>query len=62
MRKDDIRVLQGVQKNTEMAIKAIHAISSRVMDDDLAMQIARQGMKYSEINNRATGKLIDAKA
>ncbi|MBP3603398.1 MAG: hypothetical protein J6J79_04535 [Lachnospiraceae bacterium] len=62
MRKDDVRVLQGVQKNTDMAIKAIHAITPRVYDDDLALQIARQGMKYSEINNKATAKLIEAKA
>lgn len=62
MRSDDIRVLQGVQRNADMAMKAIDAISSKVYDDELATQISRQGMKYSEIYNKATGKLIDGKA
>lgn len=62
MRSDDIRVLQGVQRNADMAMKAIDAISSKVYDDELAAQISRQGMKYSEIYNKATGKLIDGKA
>ncbi len=62
MRSDDIRVLQGVQRNADMAMKAIDSISSKVYDDELANQISRQGMKYSEIYNKATGKLIDGKA
>lgn len=62
MKKDDVRVLQGVQKNTDMAIKAIQNISSKVYDDDLAVQIAREGMKYSEIYHKATDKLMNGKA
>ncbi len=62
MRGDDIKVLQGVQKNTDMAMKAIESISSKVYDDELAVQISRQGMKYAEIYNKATGKLLDARA
>ena len=62
MRKDDVKVLQGIQKNTGMAMKAIEAIERKVYDDDLAMQIARQGMKYSEIYSKATDRLLDAKA
>ena len=53
MRGDDIKVLQGVQKNTDMAMKAIESISSKVYDDELAVQISRQGMKYAEIYNKA---------
>ncbi len=62
MRRDDVRILQGVQKNAGMAIKAIDAIESKVYDDDLALQIARQSMKYSEIHGKATKELLDAKA
>lgn len=62
MKSDDIRVLQGVQRNADMAMKAIDAISNKVYDDELAAQISRQGMKYSEIYNKAAGKLIDGKA
>lgn len=62
MKSDDVRVLQGIQKNTEMAMKAISAVGQKVCDDDLAVQISRQGMKYAEIYNKATDKLLDAKA
>ena len=62
MRADDVRVLQGIQKNTDMAMKAIHAIGPKVYDDDLAVQIAREGMKYSEIYHKATDKLLEQKA
>ena len=62
MRIDDIKILQGIQKNTDMAMKAIHAIGPKVYDDDLAVQIAREGMKYSEIYHKATDQLIEQKA
>lgn len=62
MKRDDIKVLQEVQKNTDMAIKAIHAISPRVYDDNLASQIAREGMEYADIYSKATNKLIEGKA
>lgn len=62
MKRDDVRILQSVQKNTEMAMKAIDAIESKVYDDDFALQIARQSMKYSEIRGKATKELLDAKA
>lgn len=61
MKIDDVKVLQGIQKNTGMAIKAIGTIGEKVDDDDLAMQISRQGMKYSEIYNKATNKLLEGK-
>ena len=58
LRSDDIEVLQEVQRNTGMAIKAIDAISEKIYDDSLSMQVARESMKYSEIYNKATDKLI----
>ncbi|MGN0377281.1 MAG: hypothetical protein ACI4ED_06565 [Suilimivivens sp.] len=62
MKKDDIKVLQEVQKNAGMAIKAINSINRRVYDDDLALQISRQGMQYTDIYNKATEKLMEGKA
>lgn len=62
MKKDDIKILQEVQKNSGMAMKAIHAVSQKVYDDDLAVQISRQGMKYSDLYNKATDKLLEGKA
>ncbi len=62
MKKDDIKVLREVQKNTDMAIKAINTINRKVYDDGLAMQIAKQGMKYSDIYNKASGRLMEGNA
>lgn len=61
MRKDDAEILRGIQKNTRTAMKAIEVINDKVYDDDLAMQLARQNVRYSEIYNEATNNLLDAK-
>lgn len=62
MKRDDARILQEVQKNAGMAMKAIDYISDKIYDDDLAMQVARETIRYSEIYNKATEKLIKEKA
>lgn len=62
MKRDDARILQEVQKNAGMAMKAIDYISGKIYDDDLSMQVAREAVKYSEIYNRASEKLIEGKA
>lgn len=62
MKSQEVTVYREVQRNTEMAIKAIDTISGKVHDDALAMQIARQSVKYSELNAAATKQLVAAKA
>ncbi len=62
MKSDDVRVLQEVQKNTKMAIKAIDAISEKIYDDNLSMLVTRESMKYSDIYNKASDRLLDGKA
>ena len=62
LKKDEISIYQEIQRNAEMAISAIDTISDKVYDDDLAMQIARQSLKYSDIRNRAMDKLLQGKA
>ncbi|MBQ8597227.1 MAG: hypothetical protein IJ409_05480 [Lachnospiraceae bacterium] len=62
MRRDDMRILQEVQKNAGMAMKAIDRISHKIYDDDLSLQVARESMKYSEIYNKATEKLVEGRA
>lgn len=61
MKREDVSIYQGIQKNTEMARKAIDTISDKVYDDGMAMQIARQSLKYSEIHDRATDRLLQEK-
>lgn len=62
MKSDDMRVLQEVQKNTKMAVKAIDAISEKIYDDDLALLVTRESMKYSDLYNKATDRLLRSKA
>lgn len=62
MKSDDIGVLQEVQKNTRMAMKAIDALSGKIYDDALSMQVTRESMKYAEIYNKATDRLLNGKA
>lgn len=62
MKSDDIGILQEVQKNTKMAMKAIDALSGKIYDDGLSVQMARESMKYAEIYNKATDRLLSVKA
>lgn len=62
VKKDDAEILREVQKNTELAMKAIDTISDKVYDDDLAVQLSKQSLKYSEIHNKALDKILEGKA
>ncbi len=62
MKSDDAGVLREVQRNTKMAMKAIDALSNKIYDDSLSMHVAREAMKYAEIYNKATDRLLDGKA
>lgn len=60
MRKDEAEILRGIQKNAKTAMNAIDAVNDKVYDDDLAMQLARQNIRYSELYNEASTNLLDA--
>lgn len=62
MRKQEINIYKEIQRNTEMAMKAIDTISDKVYDDNLAMQINKQSLKYAEIRNQAYDRLLESKA
>ena len=62
MKSDDAKVLREVQRNTKMAMKAIDTITDRVYDDDLSMHITRESVKYAELYNKATDRLLNGRA
>ncbi len=62
MKSQEAAIYREIQKNTDMAMKAIDTISGKVYDDDLALQISRQSLKYAEIHNEASKQLMAAKA
>lgn len=62
MKKEEANIYRAIQKNAEMAVEAIDTISDKVFDDSLALQLAREGLKYSDIRNRAVDRLLQGKA
>ena len=62
MRKQEINIYKEIQKNTEKAMRALDTITDKVYDDNFALQISKQSLKYAEIRNQAYDKLLEAKA
>lgn len=62
MKSQELNIYREIQRNTEMAMTAIDTISDKIYDDQLAMQVARQNMKYSELHNIALDRILKAKA
>lgn len=62
MKSEEAAVYREIQKNTDNAMKAIDTISGKVYDDDFALQISKQSLKYAEFYNEASRQLVDAKA
>ena len=56
MESQEAAVYREIQRNAEMAMKAIDTISGKVYDDDLALQISRQSLKYAELYNEEIGR------
>ena len=61
MTSHEATVYKEIQKNTDMAMKAINTLADKVHDDALYMQISRQSLKYAELHSEATRHLLDAK-
>ena len=61
MSKDDIAVLKSVQKNTEMAMKAIETIQPKVQDQDFTQLLEETNSKYSSIHHKTVSKLVEEK-
>ncbi len=62
MKSQEVALYREIQKSTENAMAAMDTLSDKVYDDQLAMQVSRQSLKYSEIHNMAVEKLLQAKA
>lgn len=62
MKKADARVLREVQKNASMATKALDALAGKIYDDDFALMLSRQSLRYAEIGNRAADRLLSGRA
>lgn len=61
MNKDDIAILKSVQRNTEMAMKAIDTIEPKVHEENLALLLARTSQQYSNLHQKAVTTLVEGK-
>ncbi len=59
MKKDDAQVLQEIQKNTSMALKAIQTVSEYVHDASLSRELHGQSRILQNIRNRAVDQLLE---
>ena len=62
MKKDDREILKEVQKNADMAIRAIDTVSEKVYDEELRQELCREKLLYSVIQNKATDRLQGERA
>ncbi len=59
MKQDDAQMLQEIQKNTSMALKAIATVSEYVHDASLARELHGQSRILQNIRNRAVDRLLE---
>lgn len=59
MKYDDTKILQEIQRNTEMGMTAIETILDKIDDDDFSLQLSRQSLRYSEIHNKALDRILE---
>lgn len=58
MKHDDAKILQEVQRNTEVGMTAIDTILDKIGDDEFSLQLAKQSLHYSELHNRALDQIL----
>ena len=61
MKKQEINIYREIQRNTEMAMKALDAITDKIYDDRLASVVAEQELQYSRMHDRAVQTLVEQK-
>ena len=49
MKKQDINIYREIKRNTEMAIKALDAVTDKIYDERLAATVADQELQYSRL-------------
>ena len=59
LKKQEINIYREIQRNTEMAMKALDAVTDKIYDDRLAAVVAEQELQYSRLHDRAVQNLVD---
>lgn len=58
MKHDDAKILQEVQRCTELGMTTIDTILDKVEDDEFSLQLSKQSLHYSEIHNKALDQIL----
>ena len=58
MKHDDAKILQEVQRNTEIGMTAIDTILDKIGNDEFSLQLSKQSLHYSEIHNKAMDRIL----
>ena len=58
MKHDDAKILQEIQRNTEMGMTAIETILDKIGNDEFSLQLSKQSLRYAEIHNRALDQIL----
>lgn len=59
MKHDDAKILQEIQRNTEMGMTAIGTILDKIEDDEFSLQLSKQSLRYAQIHNKALDQILD---
>lgn len=62
LKKQEINIYREIQRNTEMAMKALDAVTDKIYDDRLATEVAQQELHYSRLHDRAVQTLVEGRA
>ena len=62
LKKQEINIYREIQRNTEMAMKALDVVTGKIYDDRLAAVVAEQELQYSRLHDRAVQNLVEGKA
>ena len=58
MKHDDAKILQEVQRNTEIGMTTIDTILDKIGNDEFSLQLSKQSLHYSEIHNKAMDQIL----
>ena len=62
MKSQEVNLYREIQKNAETAMLAIDTISGKIYDEQLATQVSKQAVKYSQLRNQALDQMLSVKA
>ncbi len=57
MKKDDLKLYHSIQRNAGLAMSALDAVTERVYDKELSVEMSREFMAFADIHNRALKEL-----